>query len=73
MKIDSDNTMLEGNTMINSSKRMVWAGGTGYYIPNHIKTNSVTIVNNKVYIGGYELKENGEWKRTLRAFYYSFF
>lgn len=28
--------------------------------------NSVTVVNDKVYIDGYELKGN-KWKRTIRA------
>ena len=31
-----------------------------------------TIINNKVYLNGYELI-NGEWKKTLRALWYKWF
>lgn len=31
-----------------------------------------TIINNKVYLNGYELV-NGEWKKTLKALWYKLF
>lgn len=31
-----------------------------------------TVINNKVYIDGYELV-NGEWKKTLRALWHKWF
>ena len=34
--------------------------------------NNVTIVNNNVYIDGYEFK-NGKWKKTLRAWWHLWF
>lgn len=34
--------------------------------------NSITIINRKVYIGGYEWK-NGSWKRTWRALWHLMF
>ena len=40
--------------------------------PCPAKGNSTTIINRKVYIGGYEFK-NGKWKRTLKALWYNLF
>ena len=40
--------------------------------PCPTKGNSTTIINRKVYIGGYEFK-NGKWKRTLKALWYNLF
>lgn len=37
--------------------------------PSKSKWTSSTIVNNKVYLNGYEFK-NGEWKRTLKALWH---
>ena len=31
---------------------------------------NITVINNKVYINGYEWKD-GEWKRTLKAMWYA--
>jgi hypothetical protein len=36
------------------------------------KGHSSTIINNKVYLNGYELID-GEWKKTLRALWYKWF
>ena len=36
------------------------------------KVRSSTIINNKVYINGYELV-NGKWKKNLRAMWYLLF
>lgn len=40
--------------------------------PCPAKGHSSTIINNKVYLNGYELV-NGKWKRTLRAWWYKWF
>lgn len=34
--------------------------------------HNITMINNKVYVNGYELI-NGKWKRTLKALWYKFF
>ena len=36
------------------------------------KGHNSTIINNKVYLNGYELV-NGKWKKTLRALWYKYF
>jgi len=36
------------------------------------KGHSSTIINNKVYLNGYELI-NGKWKKTLRALWHKWF
>lgn len=35
-------------------------------------TSNMSIINNKVFIDGYEFKD-GKWKRTLRALWHLFF
>jgi hypothetical protein len=44
-------------------------------LPNQSKnctTINQTVINNHVFVNGYEYK-NGEWKRTLRALWYMLF
>lgn len=41
-------------------------------LPSKCRCNSVTTINNKVYIDGYEFK-NGKWKKTLRAWWHLWF
>lgn len=40
--------------------------------PCPVKGHNSTIINNKVYLNGYELV-NGKWKKTLRALWYKWF
>lgn len=40
--------------------------------PCPVKGHNSTIINNKVYLNGYELV-NGEWKKTLRALWHKWF
>jgi hypothetical protein len=40
--------------------------------PCPAKHNNTTVINRKVYIGGYEFK-NGKWKRTLKALWHNLF
>ena len=40
--------------------------------PCPAKGHNSTIINNKVYLNGYELV-NGQWKKTLRALWYKWF
>ena len=46
----------------------------GVTIPNppKFKANSVTIVDNRLFVGGYEYID-GKWKRTLRALWHKWF
>lgn len=40
--------------------------------PSKSKWTNSAIINNKVYMNGYEFK-NGEWKRTLKALWHLMF
>ena len=40
--------------------------------PNKSTSSSVTIINDKLYINGYEWKNN-QWKKTLKAIWYYWF
>lgn len=40
--------------------------------PCPVKGHNSTIINNKVYLNGYELV-NGKWKKTLKALWYKWF
>ena len=59
-----------GGMSVNKDKVII--GGNEYKIPSHIKTNNITMVNGKIYIGGYELV-NGNWKITIKSIWYKFF
>ena len=44
-------------------------------LPNQSKKytiNNTTIINNRVFINGYEYKD-GQWKKTLRALWHTIF
>lgn len=40
--------------------------------PCPVKGHNSTIINNKVYLNGYELV-NGKWKKTLKALWHKWF
>lgn len=41
-------------------------------LPYKFKLTSITTINDKVYVNGYEYK-NGQWRRTLAALWYYLF
>lgn len=41
-------------------------------LPNGAGFTNCTVVNNKVYVNGYEFK-NGRWKKTLMALWHKLF
>ena len=41
-------------------------------LPSRSGSSSVTVINNKVFINGYEWKD-GKWQRTLRALWHWWF
>lgn len=61
----------DGSTvMMNGDKVII--NGVEYPKPGSKRCSNSTIINGKVYINGYELK-NGKWKKTLRAIYHKYF
>lgn len=62
-------SMGQGIVMSNGK---VTINGVEYNFPKSCFGNSITTVNNKVYINGYELVK-GKWKRTLKAMWYMIF
>ncbi len=59
-------------TWIDVKRRKVVLKGIRYDIPLHITGLRTSIVNGTIYIDGYELKKNGKWKRSLKAFWYCY-
>lgn len=64
-------------TKINYSKgvvtigKRVWINGEELpEVPSKKQGYNQTVINNKIYIDGYEWK-NGKWKRTLKALWYA--
>lgn len=43
-----------------------------YELPKKSRSNNITMINNKIYVNGYEFK-NGKFKRTLKSIWYKFF
>lgn len=65
------------NTVISSNSGVIIIGNeviiNGIKMPPcPAKRHNSTIINNKVYIDGYELV-NGKWKKTLRALWHKLF
>lgn len=61
--IENCGVVISGNEVVVNGVKMPPCPGKGH--------NS-TIINNKVFLNGYELI-NGEWRKTLRAFWYKWF
>lgn len=63
-----------GNSVSTDGRRRVTIiNGVEYNWKKGMKGFSITTVNNKVFIDGYELTKKGEWKRTLRALWHLIF
>lgn len=41
-------------------------------LPNNRKANSITQIDDKLYVNGYEWKGN-QWKKTLKALWHKYF
>ena len=62
---------MEMSTIITSGKIIV-NGVELPPLPNNERFANSTIINNKVYVNGYEFK-NGKWKKTFRAWWHKMF
>jgi hypothetical protein len=57
----------DGHTIINNSiKRVTIINGVKYPWNNKMRGNTITQVNGKIYIDGYELR-NGNWVLSIKA------
>ena len=65
------NTQISGNVIITDGKVMI-RGIELPPVPSNKNYHQSAIINDKVYINGYEWKR-GKWRRTLKALYYLMF
>lgn len=63
------NIQISNNIIVKGNK--VWINGK-QLPPAPCKGCNSTIINNKVYIDGYEFKK-GKWRRTLKALWHLWF
>lgn len=66
------NTIIKNGQEVRYSKDRIVVNGFTIPNPPKFKANSVTIVDNRLFVDGYEYI-NGKWKRTLRALLYKWF
>ena len=66
------NTIIQNGKEVRYSKDRIVVNGVTISNPPKFKANSVTIVDNRLFVGGYEYI-NGKWKRTLRALWHKWF
>ena len=59
------------NGIIVKGNQVILSDGTRLP-PCPAKGRSTTVINNKVFIDGYEFK-NGKWRKTLKAIFYKLF
>lgn len=71
--VDHYSEVNNNGIVIDGSKRFVYRNGEKITIPAYIKGYNITNYNGKIYVDGYELKNNNEWKRTLKALWYKWF
>lgn len=67
----NSNSVRNNENMIIVGNKGVFINGKEYPLPDGKSTNS-TIIDNHVFVNGYELK-NGKWKKTLRAIFHKYF
>ena len=77
IQIGIQNNIIGNNSVISSNSGVVIIGNevtiNGVKMPPcPAKGHNSTIINNKVYLNGYELVD-GKWKKTLRALWYKWF
>ena len=63
---------MQNGQEVRYSKDRIVVNGVAIPNPPKFKANSVTIVDNRLFVGGYEYID-GKWKRTLRALWYKWF
>jgi hypothetical protein len=63
---------IDGVVIVSQKDKTVTIGDKVYPFPKGMKGYSVTTINNRSYIDGYELIK-GEWKKTLKALWYKYF
>ena len=66
------NTIIQNGQEVRYSKDRIVVNGVTIPVSQKFKANSVTIVDNRLFVGGYEYI-NGKWKRTLRALWHKWF
>ena len=60
--------VIQNGNCVTTNKNEVIINGEKIQIPKGMKTNSQSIINGKVFIGGYEyFPKSKKFKRTLRA------
>ena len=67
----NSNSVRNNENVIIVGNKGVFINGKEYPLPDGESTNS-TIIDNHVFVNGYELK-NGKWKKTLRAIFHKYF
>ena len=63
--------VIQGNVIVNQSNRTITVGDEIYPFPKGVIGRSVTTINGKSYIDGYELV-GGKWKKTLKGIFYKY-
>ena len=66
------NLIIQNGQEVRYSKDRIVVNGVTMPVPPKFKANSVTIVDNRLFVGGYEYID-GKWKRTLRALWHKWF
>lgn len=66
-----NNVVTNDSNVVVIGNEGVFVNGKKYPLPNH-KCSPSTVINNRIFIDGYELK-GGKWKKTPRAVFHKYF
>lgn len=58
-------------TIVNFETRKVIKNDVVHEIPKHLKCRNVSTINGEVYVDGYQLMDDGSWKRTVKSWWES--
>lgn len=50
----------------------LYVDDAGYKLPRKSRTHSITTINDKIYVNGYEFKD-GKFRKTLKSIWYKHF
>ena len=60
------NSYIGANSVFSNGKEYIIVNNYKVEVPVHLQNKPKVVVNNNIYISGYEYK-NGTWKRTLNG------
>ena len=66
------NEIIINDDKITIDEHHLYVNGLGYKLPHNCKSNDLTAVNGRIYVGGYEFA-GGKFKKNLKSIWHKYF